>query len=141
MKTLLRAVLGAVFVLSGVLKAAAPDRFLIDTHAFGITPYFASYLTAVFLPWLEIAAGAALIFKRALLGASSLLGGLTAVFIAAILMVWIRGVDLNCGCFGDWLVFTSYPGHIGFNLLLLAGLLFICREAAREEKRARASGP
>ena len=105
---LLRVATGSVFLVSGILKAAAPDRFLIDTHAFDITPYFLSYLTALFLPWLEIAAGVVLLLKKALLGASLLLGGLTVVFIVAIALVWTRGVvDLNCGCFGDWLVFAS----------------------------------
>ena len=59
-----------------------------------------------FLPWLEIAAGVALVTRWMERGGLLILTALTTVFIVASVVAKSRGLDISCGCFGhaskDW---------------------------------------
>ena len=125
LRPMLRAALTAVFVLSGVLKLAAPDRFLIDLQAFGFIPYPLAYTTAFFLPWLEVVAAAALWSPPFRRGGAGVLAVMTAAFIVFIGTAAALGVYSDCGCFGDWFVFPNPAAHIAFNTALLAALGYI----------------
>lgn len=129
MKTILRLIfrllLSATFVLSGAIKLRAPDRFLLDVEAFALVPAWFAFATALVLPWIEVLAGVALWWPRLRRGAALLLLGATASFIAALVLAEWRGLELDCGCFGDWLVFPNLAVHLGFNLCLLFGAAWL----------------
>ena len=97
---LLRLGLGGIFVYAGALKIWDPQRFATDVHHFQLTPWTVSVLIAVYLPWLEVLAGLALIVRRLTPGASLAIVGMTVVFMIAITSAWARGLDISCGCFG-----------------------------------------
>ncbi|MCC5805351.1 MAG: hypothetical protein JJU00_03385 [Opitutales bacterium] len=124
LRTVLRVTLTAVFILSGVLKLAAPDRFLFDLQAFGFIPYPLAYLTAFFLPWLEVVAAGALWSPPFRRGGAAVLAAMTVVFILFIGTAAALGLDADCGCFGDWFVFPNPAAHIAFNTALLAALAY-----------------
>ncbi len=127
MKNITGILIGLVFTLSGFLKILEPGQFLFDVQAFEAVPYPIAYGVALFLPWLEVFAGLNLIALKWIphKGASVILALMTAAFIVLITWADVRGLDLDCGCFGDWLVFPNTLAHIGFNCLLLAGLSWI----------------
>lgn len=137
---LLRVGLGAVFVYAGAVKIwdfhglhwATPEFYedITNFHLLEaiLPPRFASdaaMLLAVYLPWVEVSAGMALLLRRATFGASALVALLTLVFIAALASAWARGLDISCGCFGHETVATNYPLHLLGNAVLLTAALVI----------------
>lgn len=99
--TALRWLLAAIFLAAGVLKAwdpAATAQAIAHYHLLpaGLTPY-----AGLYVPWLEIVVGLALLGRRWRAGAwllALLLSGSFLVFTGSALA---RGLDINCGCFGN----------------------------------------
>jgi len=105
MKPWLREVLawvfGLVFIWSGWTKAQEPAQFLASVRSFHILPDpFAAWL-ALALPWLEIFAGLAVITGWLRQGGLLLLNVSLVVFAIALTSAWVRGLDIECGCFGS----------------------------------------
>ena len=102
-KTLLvlfRIVLGGLFVYAGVAKALDPLDFAQNIRNYRLVGQELSFIAAVVLPWLEILAGLALaagVWTRA---SSLLISGLLVFFIALTVVTIVRGLDVDCGCFG-----------------------------------------
>ena len=141
-ETWLRGVLnlafGAVFIYAGVVKAWNPALFLADIRSFQMLPDpYAAWL-ALFLPWLEILAGIAVVTGLLRQGALLLLNLALLVFFVAIAWAWYRGIDIQCGCFGGgkdaaanytWLFIRD-------TLLLAAGLVLLWLEHRRLSPRS-----
>lgn len=126
---LIRILVTLVFLVSGFLKVVDPSRFLIDVRSFGLLPYPTDIATALALPWLEILCAFALWWKRLSAGAALLLGTSALAFIAALMIATTQGTDIDCGCFGDWLVFPNLPTHIAFNACLFFATVALWRNA------------
>ena len=98
---LLRFLAGGLFIVAGALKALDPAGFALDIDHYHLLPYYALAPLALYLPWLEIVCGVAVIawpgFRR---GALVLLLALMFVFTAAIISAMARHLDISCGCFG-----------------------------------------
>lgn len=110
---------GGIFVCAGILKVANPAQFAIDIDNFKLLNWWpAVVLLALYLPWLEIVCGAALIFRRLHAGAALILSGLTSVFLVALASAKIRGLNISCGCFGH-----GGSSHLAASLLLDAAIL------------------
>ena len=95
-----RIILGGLFVYAGVTKALAPLDFAQNIRNYQIVGQSLSLIAAIILPWLEILAGAFLvagIWKR---GAALVISGLLVFFIVLTIVTMIRGLDVDCGCFG-----------------------------------------
>jgi putative oxidoreductase len=95
-----RIVLGGLFVYAGAVKALAPLDFAQDIRNYDLVGPSLSFMAAVVLPWLEILAGAFLIagvWKR---GAALIISALLVFFVALIVVTMVRGLDIDCGCFG-----------------------------------------
>ena len=119
-RTLLCAVFGGVFVYAGVLKALDPTLFLLDVRSFNLLPDpFAAWL-ALGLPWLEIAAGVAVMLGVGRLGGLTVLLGLLLVFLIVIGISWARGLDISCGCFGGQAEVSDYLELVVRDAILLA---------------------
>lgn len=121
-----RAAVGIALIGAGTIKAAHPADFIRDIWTYRLVPEDYAYWIAAFLPWLEIATGAALVANRQRAGASLLAAGMLAAFLAAILISWIRGLDIACGCFGGPPAggATNYAWLVSRDLLLLGCLAF-----------------
>jgi uncharacterized membrane protein YphA (DoxX/SURF4 family) len=134
---LLRFALAAVFIYAGAVKIFDASQFAIDVQHYELTPWTVSVLVAVYLPWLEVVAGVALIVRRQQLGSLLALGGMTAIFLGALVSAWARGLDISCGCFGreSRNIQTNFPLLLAQDLalLLVIGFLF-----AMEVRRANA---
>jgi len=124
----IRLFLSASFLLSGIIKVLDPARFHLDVESFQLLSPLAAYLTALALPWFEIFTALGLWIPKAARGSALLASTITSVFILALLMT--QHLDLDCGCFGDWLIFPNLATHIAFNCALLAsGIYLTCRPA------------
>ncbi len=113
-----RFILGAVFIYAGVQKIFVPAEFSQAIQNYMILPVSLTNLVAIFLPWIEICCGSLLLVGIFIRASAILISLLNLVFIIAILSALIRGLDINCGCFGsdtpvDWLKLVE-------NLTLLA---------------------
>lgn len=112
--------LAAVFVYAGIVKALAPAEFAVAIAHYRLVPPWASRFMALYLPWLEVVAGLALLWPPLRRGAGLVLGALLLVFLAAIVQAWARGLDVRCGCFGRSLEESSYT------LIVLRDLGLLC---------------
>ena len=120
------------FVFSGIVKVLAPDRFLLDIQAFQMLPGWIAYAVALGLPWLELVAAAGLWWKGLARGSALLLGSMAIAFIAMLLLAELRGLDLECGCFGDWIVFPNLASHLAFNTVLAAASFWLLKKEPTE---------
>jgi hypothetical protein len=120
----------ALYLFSGTLKLSNPHTFLLDLQSFQIFPYPLTFALAYTIPWIEILSALAGLFRTPFArGGWWLLWLMNFGFVGFVIwMLWV-GTDLNCGCFGKWLVFTNPWVHLGFNLTTLGILTIRLREA------------
>ena len=118
---ILHLVFGGVFIYAGAVKAWSPMVFLDDIRSFEMLPDPYAALVAMFLPWLEIFAGLAVVSGWLRRGGVLVLNVSLVVFLVAILTAWARGIDIRCGCFGGGSDATSnYIELIVRDVVLLA---------------------
>ena len=115
-----RVLLGALFIWTGWLKTRDPIGFLSNIRSFHLLddPYAA--WVAMGLPWLEVAAGAALVIGLCIEGGLVLIAGMLAVFLLAIIYSMQRGLDISCGCFGGDAASSGFAELITRDVTLLA---------------------
>jgi putative oxidoreductase len=118
---ILHLVFGGVFVWAGAMKVWNPMVFLDDVRSFALLPDPYAAMLALFLPWLEIYAGLAVMTGALRKGGLLVLNGSLLVFLAAIVIAWVRGTDIRCGCFGgDGDASSNYLELLVRDLALLA---------------------
>ncbi len=93
--------LGVLFVGASLHKIAAPGAFALDVATYDILPLATVNLTALVLPWLELATGAMLLAGWRVRAASLLVAAMMAVFLAALVIALANGLDMSCGCFAS----------------------------------------
>jgi putative oxidoreductase len=119
-----RLILGGLFIYAGILKVGDPLEFAQDVRNYRLAGQSLSFLTAVFLPWLEIVAGFFLvagIMKRA---SALVVSSMLVFFILLVILTIVRGLDVDCGCFGA-LSRRADLGLIAEDLLMLSMALSI----------------
>ncbi|MDD2711270.1 MAG: DoxX family membrane protein [Verrucomicrobiae bacterium] len=93
--------IGAMFIYAGAMKMISPQPFADSIDSFKILPNLCVSLFALCLPPFEVGVGALMLagpFKRmASLGVLLLSG----VFLVALSQALIRGLKVDCGCFGS----------------------------------------
>ncbi len=129
----LRLVFGALFIWSGIAKIKDPIGFSDAVRNFEIIgdPY--AVAVALYLPWLEVISGIAVMWDKLARSASFIITGMVAVFSILIVTAWIRGLDISCGCFGGTGE-MNYPVKIAQNIGLIAMGAFIWWKSATPRK-------
>jgi putative oxidoreductase len=131
-----RLILGGLFIYAGIHKVADPHGFARIVSNYKILPDTLITLLAVVMPWLEITAGFLLVagvFKRT---SALVLSSLLLVFMIAISINLIRGLNFDCGCFSTVVTESgSDPVSLLFRdfLLLVPGLLIIFFQHAKSK--------
>jgi uncharacterized membrane protein YphA (DoxX/SURF4 family) len=120
-----RLILGIVLVVSGGLKVTSPAQSARAVRAFQIIPFdFAGYVGYA-LPIVEILVGVLLVaglFTRA----AAVMGGLLMVaFVIGISSAWMRGLTIDCGCFGGGGTIGAAQTQYGRDILR-DGALALC---------------
>ncbi len=118
-------IIGGVFIYAGVVKVADPVQFARDIDNYKILPWTIGVRLAFYLPWLEIFCGLALITRKLYLGGLSILTALISIFIVAIIIAKVRGIDITCGCFGHASDNLGFAWHLALDFALLAGVIVL----------------
>jgi putative oxidoreductase len=124
-RLLVRIALGALFVFAGATKAYDPGAFAIEIQRYNLLPWILAAVISVYLPWLEIVVGALLILNRLTHSALLLIGGLLLVFTFALASATLRGLDIDCGCFGKAFTATGTIFPLIRNVVLLGLTSFL----------------
>lgn len=98
--TLVRLGLAAVWLVAGGLKVADPRQTRVAVGAYEVLPAGLVDPVATALPLAELVLGTVLLvgaFTRWAAVASVLL---LVVLMAGVVQAWVRGLSIDCGCFG-----------------------------------------
>jgi len=125
MKRVIAILIGALFIYAGAVKVIDPAAFMRDIDNYHMLPWSLGVGLGLYLPWLEIFCGLALITRVFYRGGVFIVTALMFVFIVASIVAKTRGLDISCGCFGHASQYLSFSWHLALDFLLLGGLLLL----------------
>jgi uncharacterized membrane protein YphA (DoxX/SURF4 family) len=96
-----RLILGGSFIFAAAAKIADPPAFAHEIYNFKLFPGSLVNAAALWLPWVEMLAGLALVAGIWRSVSAVLLGLLLFVFVGALSINLARGRAVDCGCFGS----------------------------------------
>jgi uncharacterized membrane protein YphA (DoxX/SURF4 family) len=116
------------------LFRVGPVAFSRQVAEFGILQDPWNLMVAYMVPWLELLSGLALMASVLHRGAVRVLLGLTGIFLFANGQAIWRGLDPDCGCFGEWfeLGLASKMVMLTLQLAVLAYLMTVERKIGRK---------
>lgn len=94
-----RLVLGGIFIYASLDKIAHPEQFAKIVYNYKILPHSLINIFAITVPWVELICGIFLIVGIFVESSSAILSLLLLSFIIALSVNFLRGLDVNCGCF------------------------------------------
>jgi len=120
---ILQVIVGLLFLVAGVFKiwnvnlnhgrdganvtvsiraSATPDvaTFAQQVENYRVPPYALTNTVAIILPWVELVAGVLLVCGVWTRPSALVFSVLTIIFLLAIGQAVVRGLNINCGCFG-----------------------------------------
>lgn len=120
-----RLVLVAAFVLAAIPKIQDPVAFAVSVQSYRIITGQAVLWVALVLPWLELVIGFGLLIPKVRRASSLLIILLLFIFVGLHASAWIRGLDINCGCYATEGISSNYFLLISRNCALLITAVFI----------------
>ena len=96
-----RLLIGGIFFYAGLEKILDPFKFSVAIYNYLIFPDLLIGGMAATIPWIEAMAGLFLLSGFNTKGAAALTSFLLLIFIGLIIISAIRGLDIDCGCFGS----------------------------------------
>ncbi len=118
-----RIILGGCFCFAGVRKIFSHASFYNSVISLQLIRSSWARILARVLPWIELLAGAMLFVEQTMLASAILLLTMLMGFSTALTLAFRRQGSVDCHCFGNSDMPTSYGQAITRNLLL--GLLAI----------------
>jgi putative oxidoreductase len=134
-------IIGALFIYAGAVKIIEPVEFARDIDNYKMLPWRLGVFLALYLPWLEIFCGLALITRVLYRGGIFIVTMLMSLFIIASIVAKARGLDVSCGCFGHASKYLNFSWHLVLDIALLVGLLVLWNGQAAAKKPALHSQP
>lgn len=119
-----KAFMGAVFLVSSSTGILSPGRFSDSIEAYKILPKIFIMPMAHLVPVLEALAGLFLILDVYAQSSAFIISGLLVVYVIAITSAWVRGFDIECGCF-DLLSQFGLEDKVGL-AAIIRDLVFLC---------------
>lgn len=123
--------IGALFIISSITKIPNAAKFAESIANYRILPEFLIMPAAIIVPWVQFLAGVILILDIYAKSSAFILSGLLVVYIIAIISAYVRGIDIECGCF-DLLSQFGLEDRVGikaivrdFIFLLISGNVVI----------------
>jgi uncharacterized membrane protein YphA (DoxX/SURF4 family) len=95
-----RLILGGVLIAAGWLKAFNTAEAENAVRAYQVLPLSVADFVGISLPWIEIGIGILLILGVVTRFAAIAGGAIMVIFIIAIAQAGLRGLSIDCGCFG-----------------------------------------
>jgi uncharacterized membrane protein YphA (DoxX/SURF4 family) len=131
----IRIVIGGIFIYASINKILNPDAFARIIHNYRLFPPSLINIIAIVIPWIEIISGALLIIGWKYKAANLIIGGMLATFIIALAISYIRGININCGCFSTTASTKSdLLMRIFEDVLMVIGCLIIGFAGKRQDK-------
>jgi putative oxidoreductase len=124
-------IIGGLFIYAGAVKIIDPAEFAREIDNYKMLPWQLSVWMGLYLPWLEIFCGLALIARVLYRGSVFILTALMALFIVITIIAKARGLDISCGCFGHASKYLSFAWHLVLDFLLLGGLVLLWKNSPR----------
>lgn len=123
---LARVLVAGLFIYASVSKIGNPQKFADEIRAYELAPLAVTNLVAIILPWLELIAAGLLVAGIWRAEARSLIFLMLLGFTFGKISVEVRGLNINCGCWGSAWMEEMFHGIWGIllNLVLLALLVF-----------------
>ncbi len=121
--TVARLGLAAVWLISGGIKAADSGQTYVAVRAYDVLPLDAVGPVAAVLPWLELALGLLLLVGLGVRAAATVSAVVLLGFVAGLVQAWVRGLAIDCGCFGGGGAVDPDATAYGLELLRDAGFL------------------
>lgn len=126
---LARWVTGGVWIVAGGLKVTQPSASIEAVRAYELLPAPLVEPVGLALPAVELAIGVALVAGALTRGAAVASAVLFLAFVVGIASVWMRGIEIDCGCFGgggaEPGAASDYPWEIARDLALLAASAYV----------------
>jgi len=119
-----------VFLVAAYPKIMDAKNFAGDILAYDLVGWTVVKWIAVWIPWLEGIAGIMLLIGLWVRPAASLLGLLTVVFAIAKISALSRGLQIDCGCFGNSDPLTGFDVVLDIVLLLGAVVVTVSEKQA-----------
>jgi putative oxidoreductase len=119
-------ILAAVFMYAGAAKFSDPLQFADSIAAFAILPPAVINLLAFSLPPFEIACGLLLLWPRTRRVGALAVALISVVFFVALSSALLRGLTIDCGCFGAGA--PSRPRmwvELGLDVTLIGASVFV----------------
>ena len=128
-RLLLRVAIAALFLFAAITKLVDPSAFAQQIANYQLTPWPATAGLSVFLPALELCVGIGLLLGRWESGALVWVAILLTMFSGALLSAIVRGLSIDCGCFGRSIENTGtlWPLIRNLVLLVVTGFLWFSR--------------
>jgi putative oxidoreductase len=127
-----RWLMGGIFIISGLAKINDPVNFLLTIREFRLLPGGVEIILALFLPWLEFILGLSLAFGLLYKTSAWMIACLNGFFALALVSILVRGIEIDCGCFGLMADILHLPDRADWravlrNLVFTGIALFVAR--------------
>ncbi len=120
-------ILFTIYFLAGITKIFTPAQFYQAVRSYGIVrePFLVAMLSSI-LPFFEVFCALFLLIPSWRKSSSLLIFLMTVIFLFAIVSAYLRGLAIDCGCFGGFLIGETGVATIVRNIFLatLSGLIF-----------------
>jgi uncharacterized membrane protein len=139
LRTLFSIVIGIVFLMSSIPHLLNQYDFLDSVLKYKLLPFRAAELIAAYLPWMQVTIAACLFFAVFRRAAWSVSLALFLAFFAAQISLLVRGLKINCGCFGtsdNPISVVSASLVFGFFLISLAGYVSESQKCSQRDETA-----
>ncbi|PJA96242.1 MAG: hypothetical protein CO129_07560 [Ignavibacteriales bacterium CG_4_9_14_3_um_filter_34_10] len=93
-------ILAIVFIVAGIEKISDQTIFATKISNYKVFPIWSINFIAISLPWIELINGVLLIYGIRKKEIAGIFGFLLFFFIVLIFISILRGLDIDCGCFG-----------------------------------------
>lgn len=97
---IVRFFIGFIFIFAGTEKIADPASFAEAIANYKIAPTFLINIFAISIPWIEVVTGILFIFGKFVKENAVIYIFLMTIFTLMVFAAVMRGLDINCGCFG-----------------------------------------
>lgn len=125
-----RIVVGMIFIFASLEKITNPAKFAENILNYKLLPDIFINLLAITLPWIELICGLLLLFGIRSRESSIIIFTMLMIFTIGVFIAVLRGLNIDCGCFGTLMAEKIGLQKIIENIVLLIFSFIIIRSGA-----------
>ena len=114
-----RIVVGMIFIFASLEKITNPAKFAENILNYKLLPDIFINLLAITLPWIELICGLLLLFGIRSRESSIIIFTMLMIFTIGVFIAVLRGLNIDCGCFGTLMAEKIGLQKIIENIVLL----------------------